>query len=117
MDAAGVEKVSIAMIKKYDETCASLSDISDPLQNRSEKGTDRKWPWRAAEAGRGGGHGGSGGSGGSGGDCGSDGGSGDSGANGGGFCAALASTSAKVLKNDRARRWKPEARRVRRGQH
>ena len=50
-----------------------------------------------------------------GGDCGRDGGSGDSGANGGGFRAALASTSAKILKNDRARRRKAEARRARRG--
>ena len=48
-------------------------------------------------------------------DCGCDGGSGDGGADGGGFSAALASSSAKVLKNDRARRRKAEARRARRG--
>ena len=39
-------------------------------------------------------------------DCGCDGDSGDGGADGEGFRAALASTSAKVLKNDRARRRK-----------
>ena len=52
-----------------------------------------------------------------GGDCVGDGGSGDSGANGGGFRAALAGTSVKVLQNDSARRRKAAARRARKGRH